>query len=286
MSRSGVSTVKYKAKDINHTLDVDKLRLDKEKILLAFMVITVLLYFIIIMIPMVSITGTAGFINTLFSLKSTESLSAIGISLMTTAFSVIMTFVLGTPVVFILMNNKKSIFTRLLDMTVNIPAVLPPAVAGLGLLLVFGRNGFIGKILEGFGVEVVFTPLAVILAQFFVASGLYIKVLKTATDAIDPEILEITYVMGAGKIETFLKVVIPMIKKPIIVGLILSWTRALGEFGATIMFAGNVLGKTRTMPLEIYTLMQTDITKAAALATVLFIITFIMLVITKIWLEE
>lgn len=286
MSRSGVSIVKYKAEYINETMYVNKFRLDKEKILFAFIVITALLYFVVIMIPMVSIAGTAGFTNALLSIKSSESLSAIGISLITTAISTVMAFVLGTSVVFILMNNKKSILLKLLDMVVNIPAVLPPAVAGLGLLLVFGRNGFIGKILEGFGVEVVFTPLAVILAQFFVASGLYIKVLKTATDAIEPEILEVTYVMGAGRIETFLKVVIPMVKKPVIVGLILSWTRALGEFGATIMFAGNVLGRTRTIPMEIYTLMQTDITMAAALATILFLITFIMIFITKIWLGE
>ncbi|HEY9060371.1 MAG TPA: ABC transporter permease [Pseudobacteroides sp.] len=286
MDRSGVSAVKFKAEDMGHTFSVNKLRVDKEKLLLGFIAITVLLYFTIIIIPIVSIIRTAGLVNTLFSLKSIESLSAIGISLITTTLSLILTFVLGTPVVFILMNNKKSVFTKLLDMVVNVPAVLPPAVAGIGLLLMFGRNGFIGKLLEGIGIEVVFTPIAVILAQFFVASGLYIKVLKTATDAIEPEILEITYVMGAGKIETFLKIVIPMIKKPIVVGLVLSWTRALGEFGATIMFAGNIMGKTRTMPLEIYTLMQTDISQAAALATILFLITFIMLFITKIWLGE
>jgi len=274
-------------KELNNSdRKVRRTSIDKEKILMLILIITALLYFTIVMIPIISITGTAGFINTMNSIGSYENISAIGISLLTTTLSVVITFMLGTPVVFILMNSKKTIFAKLLDMMVQIPTVLPPAVAGIGLILAFGGNGFVGKLLERFGVEIVFTPIACILAQVFVASGLYIRVLKSAVDEIDPQIIEITYVMGAGRIEAFLKIVIPMLKRPIIFGLILSWTRALGEFGATIMFAGNVLGKTRTMPLQIYTLMQTDITKAAALATLLLMMTVIMMSLIKILLRE
>jgi molybdate transport system permease protein len=286
MDKAVINTVRYEITERRSNLNRNKFGFEKEKILLVSIIIIVFIYSVITVIPMVSIVNSAGLLNTLLSLKNSDNLSAIGISLMTTLLTVILSFLFGTSVVFILMNNKKSVFTKLLDMVVSIPTVLPPAVAGLGLLLVFGGNGFLGRLLENMGMDIIFTPAAVVLAQLFVASGFYIKVLKTAADAVEPEILEISYVLGAGKIETFFRIVIPMLKKPVAAGLILSWTRALGEFGATIMFAGNVLGKTRTMPLQIYTFMQTDITLAASLSAILLAMSFIMLFITKIWLEE
>lgn len=286
MDNAATDAVKYTISGDSMAAGMGKHSAKKEKLLLASIIAIVLIYFIIIIIPVISIFNTAGLKNTVFSLNNSENLSAIGISLLTTTLTVALTFLLGTPVVFILMNNRKSLFTKLLDIAVNVPTVLPPAVAGLGLLIVFGGNGFLGKLLEGLRMNVVFTPIAVVLAQLFVASGFYIKVLKNAADAVEPELLEISYVLGAGRLETFIRIVVPMLKKPIAAGLVLSWTRALGEFGATIMFAGNVLGKTRTMPLQIYTLMQTDITAAASMSAVLLVMSFIMMFIIKIWLED
>lgn len=244
-----------------------------------------LMYFFILALPVFSIFQASGLQHALMAINDSENLAAFKLSLFTTAIVLICVFILGTPVVYAL-SNKKNMFLKLFEVIIYMPTVLPPAVVGIGLLLAFGRNGYFGEMLSKYNIEVVFTPLAVMLAQFFVSSGFYIQVVKTGLDSIDRELFEVTYILGAGPIETFLRVIVPMLRKPIIVGLILSWTRALGEFGATIMFAGNAIGKTRTVPLQIYTLMQTDIRLAAAVSMMMFIISFSMLFAAKIWLRE
>lgn len=244
------------------------------------------LHLVVIVLPVFSIIRGLGFNNVIQALSNPQVLTAMKISLLTTGLTLLITFLLGTPVAFLLKDCKTSILARIFEIIVSIPTVLPPAVAGIALLFAFGRNGSAGALLAEFNIEMVFTPAAVVLAQFFVSSGFYIQVLKTGVDSVSPEIFEASYIFGAGKIETFIRIIIPMVKKPIMAGLVLSWTRALGEFGATIMFAGNVAGRTRTMPLEIYTLLQTDITAAAAVSMVLLVISFIMLFTVKIWIRE
>ena len=213
-------------------------------------------------------------------------MAALKISIQTTSITVLFIFLLCTPVVFYLSGKKGSMLSKILEILVTMPTVLPPAVAGIGLLLAFGREGIAGAFLKQFNIEVVFTPSAVILAQFFVASGFYIQVLKTGVDSIGPEIFEVSYLFGLGKVETFYRVILPMMAKPLIAGLMLSWTRALGEFGATIMFAGNMTGKTRTIPLQIYTLLQMDVVSAASVSMLLFIVSFLVLYIFKVMFKE
>jgi molybdate transport system permease protein len=261
-------------------------KFDKEVLLKPAAFALCLLYFAMIILPVYAIFSAAGIKNTFASLAGADNMAALRISIQTTSVTVLFIFLICTPVVFYLSGKKESMLSKILEILVSMPTVLPPAVAGIGLLLTFGRDGILGAFLRQFGIEVVFTPWAVILAQFFVASGFYIQVLKTGVDSIGPEIFEASYLFGLGKAETFLRVILPMMAKPLIAGLMLSWTRALGEFGATIMFAGNMTGKTRTLPLQIYTLLQTDMVSAASVSMLLFVISFLVLFIFKAMFKE
>lgn len=288
MQRARAGSLKLNT--VGSTLKVDmkkiQARFDREMLLLPLIAIMSLVYCIAVAAPILAIFSEGGLKNAAVALRNPQNISAVKASMLTTAVTIGLVFITGTPVVYLLTHGKRGIFNRILEILVSMPAVLPPAVAGIGLLLAFGRNGLIGEILAKYHAEVVFTPAAVVIAQFFVSVGFYIQVLKTGVDAVSPEIFEISYVMGAGRVEAFIRVIVPMLKKPMAAGLILAWTRALGEFGATMMFAGNVLGKTRTMPLQIYTLMQTDVGLAASMSMVLFMVSFVMLLVIKIWMRD
>lgn len=261
-------------------------RFDKEAVLRPAAFAVSLMYFAMIVLPVCAIFSVSDIKNTFSSFASAENMAALRISIRTTSVTVLFIFLFCTPVVFFLSGKKRSIVPKVMEILVSMPTVLPPAVAGIGLLLAFGREGIVGAFLKQFDIEIVFTPSAVILAQFFVASGFYIQVLKTGVDSVGPEIFEVSYLLGLGKTETFIRVILPMMAKPVIAGLMLSWTRALGEFGATIMFAGNMTGKTRTIPLQIYTLLQTDVVSAASVSMLLFIISFLVLFIFKVMFGE
>ncbi|WP_010251810.1 ABC transporter permease [Acetivibrio cellulolyticus] len=283
MQKTGVETIelnrnqKFERTILNKTISKKKYFFSTDSLLLSFAAIAVLIYFTLIILPIFSLLKVTGVVSLIEAITCTENIFALKLSFLTTLVSLFLTFIFGTPVVYYLSCTKNNFFKKVSGIIVSLPSVLPPAVAGIGLLLSFGRNGMLGMFLAKFNIEVVFTPTAVILAQFFVSSTFYIQVLKNGVDGVCPEIYEASYVFGAGKAETFFRVIIPMLKKNVIAGLVVSWTRALGEFGATIMFAGNVFCKTRTMPLQIYTLMQTDIKLAASVSVVLFIISFVML---------
>lgn len=257
-----------------------------EKLLLTIFSSIVVVYLLILISPIAALGKYSGFANITNSIREMDNLSAIKLSMMTSLVAVIFTFVLGTPTVFYLINIKNNNLSRLLDVILEIPVVLPPAVAGVGLLLAFGTNSFIGSFLKEYNINIIFTPYAVIIAQFFVSAAFYIRILKNSVELVPKEIFESAYDCGANKIQTIAYIIMPMLKKSVISGLMLGWIRALGEFGATMMFAGNVLNKTRTMPLQIYTLMQSDIKMAAAFSMILYIITFVILVTVKLLLKE
>jgi molybdate transport system permease protein len=283
MQKTGVEIIELKGNPKLNSMRLDKTNsnlkcnVSTESLLLSFAAIGILIYMVLIVLPILSILKVSGVSSLINAITDAGNVEALRLSFYTTALSLLLTFALGTPVVYYICCSKNSFIKKATSIMVSIPSVLPPAVAGIGLLLAFGRNGILGAYFSKLDIEIVFTPIAVILAQFFVSSAFYIQILKNGVDAVSPEIFEASYVFGAGRAETFYKVIIPMLRKNVIAGLVVSWTRALGEFGATIMFAGNVFGKTRTMPLQIYTLMQTDIKLAAAVSVILFLISFIIL---------
>lgn len=252
-----------------------------ERILAPFMVLFGLFYIGALILPIFSLFKYAGISNVIQTFYNMENINCIVLSIATSLISLAITFIFGTAAAFYIDGISNKFLSKLLDILVEMPVVLPPAVAGIALLLTFGNNGFIGRLLQNSNVDVVFTPIAVIIAQFFVSSAFYVRVLKDSIRNVPNEIFEATYVLGAGKVETIIKVIMPMLKKSIVSGLILAWVRSMGEFGATLMFAGNIVNKTRTIPLQIYTFMQTDIKMATAFAAVLYFLSFAMLLLIR-----
>jgi molybdate transport system permease protein len=142
---------------------------------------------------------------------------------------------------------------ELLDVLFTLPLVLPPTVTGYYLIILFGRSGFIGKLIYGWtGWSVMFTWYAAVLASFIVALPLMIKTTRAAIESVDRNLIHASYTLGHSELDTALRVTLPLAKKGILAGAILSFARAMGEFGATLMIAGNIPGKTNTMPLSIY----------------------------------
>jgi molybdate transport system permease protein len=143
----------------------------------------------------------------------------------------------------------------LLDILITLPLVLPPTVTGYYLVILFGRNGFIGRFFYDLtGWSIMFTWYAAVLASFVVALPLMIKTARAAIESVDKNLINASYSLGHSELETVFKVILPLSRKGIIAGVVLSFARALGEFGATLMIAGNIPGRTDTMPLAIYTL--------------------------------
>ncbi len=182
---------------------------------------------------------------TLFSLR---------LSLQVATVATVLVMLVGISIAYIL--ARKDFRGRvLLDILVTLPLVLPPTVTGYYLVILFGRNGFIGRFLYDLtGWSIMFTWYAAVLASFVVALPLMIKTARAAMESVDKNLVNASYSLGHSELETVFKVILPLSRKGIIAGVVLSFARALGEFGATLMIAGNIPGRTDTMPLAIYTL--------------------------------
>ena len=178
-------------------------------------------------------------------------LDALALSLATTAISVTLAVVLGTPLAYLLARRRFRGAT-LLEAVIDLPIVLPPSVAGLALLLVFGRRGVLGGSLETLGLTIPFTTLAVILAQAFVAAPFFVRSARAGFAAVERDLEDAARVDGAAERQVARWITVPLASSALAAGLVMSWARALGEFGATIMFAGNVEGRTQTLPLVVY----------------------------------
>jgi molybdate transport system permease protein len=185
-------------------------------------------------------------------------LSSLALSLTTTIISILIIVVLGTPYAYLLARREFQL-KRLVATFVELPIVMPPVVAGLALLAAFGRRGLLGHSLEFFNLQLTFTPAAVILAQVFVAAPFFIRTAQNRFNAIPCELEEAARMDGADSWVVFWAIFLPLSGKALLAGLILSWARALGEFGATILFAGNFQGKTQTIPLFIYSALERDL---------------------------
>jgi molybdate transport system permease protein len=178
-------------------------------------------------------------------------LDALALSLATTAASLLLTIALGTPLAYLLARRRFRGST-LLETIVDLPIVLPPSVAGLALLLVFGRRGLLGETLEVVGLAIPFTTLAVILAQTFVAAPFFVRSARAGIAGVDRDLEDAARVDGAAERQVFRWITVPLAAPALAAGLVMCWARALGEFGATIMFAGNFEGRTQTLPLVVY----------------------------------
>lgn len=199
------------------------------------------------------------------AMASPVARQALALSARTTSTTMVVLILLGTPAAYIL-SRARFRGARVLNTLMELPVVLPPSAAGIALLLAFGRMGLLGSGLSAFGIELSFTTTAVVMAEVFVAAPFYVRQAATGFAGIERSIEEAALVDGATRTTTFLRVTVPLAFPALVSGAILAWARALGEFGATIIFAGNFRGVTQTVPLAIYTVFQSDINAAVALS--------------------
>lgn len=211
---------------------------------------------------------------------SPSSLTALRLSLVTSLISVVIAIVFGTPLAYMLA-RWKFFGKSFLELLIDLPVVLPPSVAGLALLIAFGRQGLFGPALTLFGLSLPFTTTAVVLAQTFVSAPLYIRAARIGFAEVDVQMEEAAHVEGANQWQLFSEVMFPLAGRALIGGAILTWTRALGEFGATILFAGNLEGTTQTMPLAIYLGFERSLGVAIALSVMLMGVSVVLLLITR-----
>jgi molybdate transport system permease protein len=211
---------------------------------------------------------------------SEESSKALRLSLITSTVTTIVTILFGTPFAFMLARWKFRMKSWI-ELFIDLPIVLPPSVAGLVLLIAFGRKGIFGSVLSLLGVSLPFTTAAVVLAQTFVAAPLYVRSARVGFAAVDKQLEEAAHVEGANQWQLFYEVMFPLAGRALLSGAILTWTRALGEFGATILFAGNLEGVTQTMPMAIYLGFERNLGIALALSVVLVIVSVFLLMLTK-----
>lgn len=214
------------------------------------------------------------------NLNQSQVIQAINLSLLTSVITILVTWVAGTPVAYLLA-QRRTRFHRLVDTLIDLPTVLPPAVAGVALLMAFGRKGLFGPWLDSVGVNIPFTVIAVVMAQTFLAAPFYIKAAAIGFAAIDPELKQAAALDGANRLQVFSHITMPLSWTALLSGSVMTWARALGEFGATIIFAGNFPGRTQTMPLAIYIGFELDLNVALTLSIILISFSFLTLVIVK-----
>ena len=213
-------------------------------------------------------------------MTSPAAVDALLLSARTTAISMAIILLLGTPAAYVLARydfpGKRAVNTL-----IDLPAVLPPSAAGIALLLAFGRVGLIGEQLTAFGITISFTTAAVVLAELFVATHFYVRQATVGFGQIERAIEEAALVDGGGPITVFLKVTIPLAFPALVAGAVTAWARALGEFGGTIIFAGNVQGVTQTIPLAIFSELERDFDAAVALSVLVLGFAFIVILAAR-----
>jgi molybdate transport system permease protein len=204
-------------------------------------------------------------------------LTALGLSLQTATVATVACVLTGVPLAWLL---ARTAFRgrQLIRALVTVPMVLPPVVGGVALLLIFGRRGVIGSWLEAaFGITVPFTPAAVVMAQAFVAMPFLVIAVEGALRGADTRYEEAAATLGANRWTTFRRVTLPLVAPGVAAGAVLCWARALGEFGATITFAGNFPGRTQTMPVAVYLALETDLEAALVLSLILLMVSIAIL---------
>jgi molybdate transport system permease protein len=210
---------------------------------------------------------------------------AIQLSFVTTLAASGLTLLFGTPLA-LLFARGRFVGKRLLNVLVELPIVLPPAVAGLALLITFGRRGLLGPLLLPLEISLPFTTAAVVMAQAFVSAPFYVRAAQVAFQSVPRELEDAAKVDGAAGWALFWRVLLPLNGRALAAGLILSWARALGEFGATILFAGSLQGRTQTMPLLIYNVIERDLNAALWTGLLLVGLALLALLLSRLLTEQ
>jgi molybdate transport system permease protein len=214
------------------------------------------------------------------AIASPVARDALLLSIRTTAISMFIIVLVGTPAAYVLARAEFR-GKRLVDTLVDIPAVLPPSAAGIALLLTFGRFGLVGRYFDAFGVTISFTTAAVVIAEIFVAAHFYVRQASIGFAGVSRDVEEAAMVDGAGRFSVFTRVTAPLAFPALVAGAVTAWARALGEFGATIIFAGSFRGITQTIPLAIFAEFQSDIDAAVALSVLVLGFAFVVILVVR-----
>jgi molybdate transport system permease protein len=218
--------------------------------------------------------------NAWHAMATPEARDALLLSIRTTAISMFVIILVGTPAAYVLARadfpGKKAV-----DSLIDIPAVLPPAAAGIALLLAFGRLGLVGRYLDAFGVTISFTTAAVVIAEIFVAAHFYVRQATVGFSQVRRDVEEAAMVDGASRSSVFARVTVPLAFPALLAGAVMAWARALGEFGGTIIFAGSFPGVTQTIPLAIFSARESDFDAAVALSVMVLVFAFAVILVAR-----
>lgn len=233
-----------------------------------------------LVLPIVALFATVSVADMQHGLQRSLVWPALRLSMLTTLCSLVFVVGLGTPLAWTLA-NRRGRFAAIAETAVQLPIVIPPAVAGVAMLLAFGRRGLMAGVLYPRGESVGFTTVAVIMAEIFVSAPFYVQAAISAFRRIDARWITVASTFGASELQVLFRIVLPLAAPALIAGAAMSWARALGEFGATLMFAGNLEGRTQTLPLAIYTALESDMRAAQALSILLVVFAFGLLIVIR-----
>jgi molybdate transport system permease protein len=231
-------------------------------------------------IPLVSLVLTTTRSDFVAGLHHPLVWPALQLSLITTSCSVLIIVVLGTPLAYTLARWPGRL-SRLLETAAQLPIVIPPAVAGVAMLLAFGRRSFVARSFYPEGWSVTFTTSAVVMAEVFVSAPFFVQAAASAFRRVDGRLIVVARSFGASPLRIFWRIALPLAGPGILAGAAMSWARSLGEFGATLMFAGNLEGVTQTLPLAIYAALESDLRAAQALSIVLMGVALALLLVVR-----
>ena len=236
---------------------------------------TILLVFFLI--PLIAVFTNLEHVSIFQKLNQPLVYEALRLSFTSSLISILLVAVLGTPLSYLLARADFK-GKRFLETLVDLPMVLPPAVAGVALLMAFGRRGLVGQF---FSFNLSFSTAAVILAQIFVAAPFFVRSARNSFKAVNSDLEKVSLTLGISPWQTFRRITLPLSLSGLLGGAVMSWARALGEFGATIMFAGNLQGVSRTLPLAIYTAMERDFQAAMLMSGIMIIFSFLVLILVR-----
>jgi molybdate transport system permease protein len=246
-------------------------------VILSFIVVT---YFLFVALPILAVFLRINPSQVSSQLQNSQIIEAIKLSLFTSAIATLIAFILTVPTAYF-MATRRFPGKAVIDTIIDLPIVLPPAVAGVALLYAFAPKGLLGPILNKFGFIIPGYTIAVIIAEAFVASPFLLRSAKTGFENMDRDIFNSAKILSGSRLRVFFTVSLPLSIRAITSGAMMTWARAMGEFGATLMFAGNLPGITQTMPLAIYTLLYSDPLAGVMLSIILIVISFTILIIIK-----
>jgi molybdate transport system permease protein len=248
---------------------------------LAVLGIIIAVFILFISLPIIAVFLKMNTTQALVQLQNPTIINAIILGLLTSSAATVASFVFAVPTAYLLATRDFR-GKAALDTLMDIPIVLPPAVAGVALLLAFAPKGLLGPVFNSLGLTIPGSTLAVVMAQTFVASPLILRSAKIAFENLNPDIINSAKILSGSPLRVFFTVTLPLSSRQILSGLMMTWTRSMGEFGATLMFAGNLPGITQTMPLAIYLLLAQDPFAAIVLSAIMIAVSFAVLIAVKV----